>query len=174
MESHRNLNQVHGLLIPKSYSPRIKEKFSTFKKRQKLCQRWETKSNHKEPLEKTLNEGYLQDKWPVIFRNVSKGLRKCCRMKEIKEMQLSARLSQDYDLHHFDVEGSETEEVRLLQHRGHCQVVTLFKLWQTEACQCLWDKHSILKNWWAYSYSIQEKVYLQLSYEFVIFNFSNK
>lgn len=29
-------------------------------------------------------------------------------MKEIEEMQLNTRLSQDYDLHHFDVEESET------------------------------------------------------------------
>lgn len=75
-----------------------------------FCQRWKTKSNHKEPLEKILNEGHLQDKWPVIFRNVSEGLRKCCRIKDIKEMQLNARLSQDYDLHQFDVEGSETRK----------------------------------------------------------------
>lgn len=74
-----------------------------------LCQRWRTKSNHKEPLEKTLNEGHLPDKWLVIFRNVSEGLRKCCRMKEIEEMQLNTRLSQDYDSYHFDVEESETK-----------------------------------------------------------------
>lgn len=79
------------------------------KQKQMLCQRWRTKSNHKEPLEKTLNEGHLPDKWLVIFRNVSEGLRKCCRMKEIEEMQLNTRLSQDYDSHHFDVEESETK-----------------------------------------------------------------
>lgn len=35
MESHRNLNHVRGLLIPKSYISRIKEEFLAFKKKDK-------------------------------------------------------------------------------------------------------------------------------------------